>query len=213
MYRLIGFILVLASAAAAVAAGLRLEQALSQPVASVQADDVVSPGDAVLSMDEEPGPRPFLAIFGTEPEPIPSAPVAAAEPDEPEFDHTLKGVIASGDMRWAILEGPSGDMLVREGDQIDGGEIAHIHAEGVEVDIGGEVLTLTFSASERVEFAEIEAPDLDDEEDVLADNQPRPQKPERRQVIFQGMSPDDLRKVLREAEQNRKDRGWVDTSR
>ncbi len=159
--------------------------------------------DAESVAPEAAGELPFLPIFGV-PRPAPEPATETPRPAPTRFSYSLKGVAASGRLRWAILRGAEGDILVREGDTVAGGaKIVAIHADGVDVDLGSRILTLNFSEARPVAMGDVAAGAT---RPGHGDPLPRPQ---RQKVIYQDMSPAELLAALEAAEQRRRERGWV----
>lgn len=148
--------------------------------------------------------RPWLPIFGVTRRGLPKQSI----PSDIRFDYQLKGVVATGSMRWAILTKGGKDLLVRQGDQIgDDIEIAAIHAEGIEVRLPGGTLNVGFKQNQPVEIRR------------LADPSPKPKVPDQKfatmlpskettKIIFQGMTQEDVLKFLQQAETERQKRGY-----
>ena len=178
------------------------------------------PQVAAAPLDSTPSPaapqsraaRPFLAIYGSPPPPPPPAAAPVAQPAP--LDYTLKGVVASGEMRWAILSRPGGDLLVREGDVLESGvSVAQVHAEGVDLMRDGQRIALGFDAEAPVLYAEIESPAPEAEPEATDPGFGKMYTPDRQAVLFQEMTPAQLQEMLAQAEANRQERGWVANDR
>ncbi|MDW4500482.1 type II secretion system protein N [Sulfitobacter sp. D35] len=201
---------ILVACVACALAAMHLVQAIRAPDVSnaVAGRDST---DTVLERRVEGGDRrqagsgqPFLPVFGVPTSPKPVVDAQRPMPEKPRFDYRLKGVVASDLMRWAILSGEGGDLLVREGDKVDGAaRIAKIYAEGVDVVLAGETLNITFSETDRVDIAAFEAK-------PQARSNPRTApRPKTQEIVYQNMSPDEILAVLSRAEEERQARGWV----
>ncbi|TCK99855.1 type II secretion system (T2SS) protein C [Shimia isoporae] len=158
--RLIAFVFTLAAMAGLAFAALELQTALSNPVPP--ADQRVAsakPAPDVTRNEPQP-PIRWPALFGTvvaeEPQP-PAPPTQPREPQPPKppappidsLGYTLKGMVRTGaeDGRgdWAIVGHPTGDQLLRVGDELtDGITVVEITEEGLWVDRGGERALLGF---------------------------------------------------------------------
>ena len=211
MGRALSFLILCGAAGLAGFGGLRLYEAVTRPLPETPL--AAAPGSAVVTSetareDSALDARPFLPIFGVPaPEAPPPAPQVATAPPPPRLDFRLKGVIATDAMRWAVFSGSGGDLLVREGDALgDRARVSKIYSEGVEVEMDGQTLALTFSDSEPVEVASFETPD-EAEPERGAWEVPRPT---RQEVIFQDLSQDDILALLRKAEATRQERGWTE---
>jgi hypothetical protein len=160
--------------------------------------------------------QPIFGEVEDEPKPVYAIPEAAP----PSFDYTLKGVIVAGDIRWAILSGAGSDHLVQEGDLIDGVRIAEIKPRGIEIEIEGDRRSIDFSDSAPVEIAEIEMPVMGDAPQRTDSGVAQQSDAQRKtagqmfqEVAFQNMTTEELREILKQAEQKRRERGWVIESR
>ena len=93
---------------------------------------------------QPPQPRnsaPWLPLFGEKQPPRPaSPPQQQPEPQPPKpalppiesLGYVLKGRVQAGQATWAIVAHPSGEQLVRQGDQLrEGIEVLRIDAQGL----------------------------------------------------------------------------------
>ena len=224
MSRTIASFLVLAAIGAALLAGRDLLDALDDPmptdaVAEVEVEASETPSTPLEEPGEDIG-MDWQPIFGevAAPQPVERArPVAAP----PSFDYALKGIIVSGDIRWAILSGAGRDFLVQQGDWIEDARIAMINPRGIDIEIGDETRTISFSETAPVETAEVELPDETAEPDAVtrdpglrrrSDAEDEAEGRRIQEVIFQGMSRQELQDILKKAEAKRRERGWVISS-
>ncbi|SIS95518.1 hypothetical protein SAMN05421759_107153 [Roseivivax lentus] len=151
---------------------------------------------------------PFLAIYGTPsaPETRPTVAEPAVEP--PAF--VLKGLIAVGEVRWAVLSRDGVDVVVREGEVLEGGAtVTRVRAEGIELGTEAGPMELGFNADAPVALTQIAAgptPDgPSDPKGNFASGAPKA-------VLFQDMSSDEILAALEQAEERRIARGWVTNS-
>lgn len=188
---------------------MRLVDALAFEPAPAEADARSADRGAVAPDPVSEEPRSavltWLPIFGVPEAPPPEEEIVAPEPP-PSFDYDLKGVIASGEIRWAILSGSDGDLIVREGDRVDDALIRSIHSGGIDVELGGETLSVRFSEDRPVEVAEV-ALDRTEPVERSRGNFQTEAEPEIQEVIYQGMTQDELREVVRKAQERQRERG------
>ena len=142
--------------AAAVWAGDLFRRAWQDPLpAAVQAGAVTPVDTVALDLPEPQPPTRWPSLFGThappEPQPPrPPAPVAVAPPVPPAppletLGFALRGVVTTGESRWAIVSHPTGDRLIRVGDALaDGVTVTGIEPEGLRVDNRGNAALLAF---------------------------------------------------------------------
>lgn len=151
-----GKIAVLIGLLAAVFGGLELGQTLT----SVQeARDETDPGE-ILSANPsdalpQAGARPWPAVFGVlnEAAPAPAAPAAVSE------DYRLIGLIAGQQIRWAIVAFSGGEILVRVGDVLAGGEVVEdITTDGVWIRQGQKRQRIGFAPEDSATMAGSSAP-------------------------------------------------------
>lgn len=155
---------------------------------------------------------PFLAIYGspTELGTVVPRPVVNDDP----FGFVLKGLIAVGDVRWAVLSKDGADVVVREGEVLEGGlTISRVHAEGIELTTDDGPMMLSFNADEPVSLREVPAGV------ALSDASGQSTGPKGNFVsqaptamLFQDMTPDEIMAALEAAEERRAARGWVTES-
>lgn len=142
--RLVAALLTLAALGAAGIAGRDLWLEVTQPPAPPAPARVVA-----MAPGEEPkAPRPprrWPALFGEpeppapppppEPEPEPPAPEPEPQPPAPTLSslgYSLKGLVRTGTATWALLSHPTGERVIRPGDEIeDGLTVTVIDAQGV----------------------------------------------------------------------------------
>lgn len=141
-----GKIAVLIGLSAAVYGGLELGQTLT----TVQeARNETAPGETLAANPSaaptEIGARPWPAVFGVlnEVAPAPAAPTAVSE------DYRLIGLIAGQQIRWAIVAYSGGEVLVRVGEVLAGGEVVEdITTEGVWIRQGQKRQRIGFAAED-----------------------------------------------------------------
>lgn len=153
--RLIAAIMTLIALAASGLAGQRLHETLNTPAdevsgARIARDEAAEPQPPAPT----PGPRRWPAVFGElQPpapppaaEPQPPAPVPEPQPPRPPLDslgYALKGVVRVDQKIWAMVSHPTGDQLMRVGDDLsNGATIERIDEQGIWVNNGGENLVL-----------------------------------------------------------------------
>lgn len=204
--RLIAGSLTFAASTAVVLAGwqfmLVLEEWCKGP-SSLPQLQAVAEQQTIRAEALQPTERRWLPVFGMARRTLNQQ----TEPEKEAFDYRLKGVVATGSMRYAILTKGGRDLLVTEGDSLDGGpEILAIHAEGLDVQLRDRVLSLGFAENRPVAIKR------------LAQETPRNAVPDQRfatmlppkeatEVIFQDMNQEELLKVLRKAEADRLSKG------
>lgn len=223
MFRTIAILCLAMALGGMFAAGLAIKDAVtwkpgsdSVVMGTPASDDPKLTTGTVAPTAEIAANQPFLPIFGVAEVGTPRAEIRSAMPEKPKLSYQLKGVIASQSMKWAILSGAEGDVLVREGDPLGAsGEITRIYPDGIEIDVGGETFSLTFSESGPVQVAAFE-PDPDimatSERPLKATPQDTP-RPQRQEVIYQNMSSKEVLALLRDAERMRRERGWIPVDR
>lgn len=219
MARTLATLLLLAALVAAVFAGRGLLELLRNPEAPQAAISGAERGTALQSTAADKAQQDDVAwqpIFGDvedQPEPVRATPKAAP----PSFDYALKGVIAAGDIRWAILSGAGSDLLVQEGDVIDEVRIAEIRPRGIDVEIQGDRRSINFTESSPVEVAEIELSADDSSRETTDDSELNGRSEAAggaiQKVAFQDLTREQLQEILKQAEQKRRERGWVMESR
>lgn len=155
LMRVIAALLTLVFLAAAIWQGQRLWQQVQQPEAAPWHLAAVRPASPANQVDSAPPPRRWPALFGTPVviEPQPPQPVAVAEPQPPapplppveSLGYRLKGVVRNGSADWAILSHPTGDLILRVGDNlVEGVRVEAIEAEGLWLSRRGERVLLGF---------------------------------------------------------------------
>lgn len=99
--------------------------------------------DAPLTPTQQAPAARWPAMFGelevVEPQPpAPSAPPAPAQPPKPampplaSLGYSLKGVVRDGDNVWAMVSHPTGDVILRVGDNlVEGMVVDAIDAQGL----------------------------------------------------------------------------------
>lgn len=146
--RLVAALLTLCALAVAGFAGQVLWQELSAPPAAPAPAQVVA-SVAQTSEPQPPAPpRSWPALFGvpeppkppTAPEPQPPAPVAEPQPPKPpmppldSLGYRLKGMVRTGDAVWAMISHPTGERVLRPGDELEPGlTVVRIDAQGIQV--------------------------------------------------------------------------------
>lgn len=167
--RAIAAIMTLVALAAAAFAGQKLRDVVMQPdtETAVQTATVGTVSDPQTPITQPPARR-WEPLFGelappAPPEPpAPPAPVpepqppAPPEPPKPPVDslgYSLNGVIRAGDSVWAIVSHPTGERIIRVGDElIEGLKIGRIDEAGLWVDNGGDTLELLgFSKADPIQ--------------------------------------------------------------
>lgn len=142
---------------AAVWAGDQLRRALEDPLPAVSAAARAARDDTIaLDLPEPQPPMRWPSLFGTytppEPQPPrPPEPVAETPPQPPappidSLGFALKGLVTDGANNWAIVSHPTGERLVRVGDQLSQGvTVTAIEPGGITVDNHGTEARLIFS--------------------------------------------------------------------
>ncbi len=207
--RVLGYLSLIVGLAGLGAAGLRFAAATAfHPDTPGPATTVVAVGpEQEIGPDAVAARRAFLPIFGAVSQPVEAAVGTAPDQKPLRIDHDLKGVIATDRMRWAVFAGAQGDLLVREGDLIDDtARVARIHAGGVDVSVGDDIVSMTFGDGAPVEATSIAAVRIPSATDRRPDVLPRP---EPQEMIYKSMSRAEVLAVLQDAEAQRQARGWV----
>ena len=216
MIRLLAVAALVAAMGGTGLAGMRLAEVFSaEAPGTPAAEPGVVPGTASTVDDGVADEaRPFLPIYGTPPPARASPPQTDAS--DPAVAYTLRGVVTSGAMRWAILRGPEADLVVGEGDVLpDGARVARVHAEGVELGRSdGRIERIGFTVAARVRRAEV-APAASvasaSASATAGPDRPSPsgRGPPRGAILFQDMSGAEIMAAMEAAEQRRIERGWV----
>lgn len=191
----------LCAALALVLAGLSLRDTVTreEPRAPESVADLATlsaPGpDGVIAAAKENGAWPTL--FGA----IPQAPQDVAPPPPLPVTYVLKGLVASEEMRWAILTAGADDHLVREGDVIsDDVEVVAIGPEGVWLRFADRRHLVAFEAAQPVRIASVEVGSGNG--DVVISSG-------RQDVRTQSLTPIQLRDIILKAEADRIEKGLV----
>lgn len=134
---------------AAALAGQALWQEVTMP--AELPEQVAASGAAPAAQPPAPPriSRRWPALFGERQPPKPPAPPteAKAEPQPPKppkpplssLGYTLKGVVRTGSATWAMLGHPTGDRLLRVGDELEPDVVvARIDEQGLWVSRGGD---------------------------------------------------------------------------
>ena len=157
--RLVAAIMTLVALAATAFAGQKLRDVLMQPKAeagvSVAAIGALSEPQPPAS---QPPARRWAPLFGElappappeppkppepEPEPQPPAPPEPPKPPVDSLGYSLKGVVRAGDTVWAMISHPTGERIIKVGDElVEGLKIERIDEAGLWVDNGGDELEL-----------------------------------------------------------------------
>lgn len=137
--RLIAPLFTLAALALAALAAQQLWLLLSAP----QHQQAQRPPLSQQAAEPQPQPprssAPWLPLFGEKQPPRPASP-AKQQPQPPKpslppiesLGYVLKGRVQAGQATWAIVAHPSGEQLVRQGDQLrEGIKVLRIDAQGL----------------------------------------------------------------------------------
>ncbi len=170
-------------------------------------------GEFADEVQSEPQ-RPYLPIFGVPQAKNPDRPVPAPTATEPEFGYELRGIIASGSMRWAILSDGRRDLLVREGDRVtDHARIRRIHPEGVDVVIGPRQLSVTFSESDPIALFSLTDPRDSSAGAHVTGSTTTQKEPHLQMVGSRRMSREDVLQILDQANLGKAAREWLPETR
>ncbi len=137
--------------------GHALWQALQAPLPAAALAPPPAPAAAAPD-DTRPttAPRHWPAVFGAAPKaepqpPAPPTPPVAAQPPKPpmppieSLGFALKGMVRNGTGDWAIVTHPTGEQILRVGDELTPGvTVVEITAEGLWVERDGERSLLGF---------------------------------------------------------------------
>lgn len=167
--RLIAAIMTLVALGAAALAGQRLYVTLAAPPSAPEILLATAlPPSTPLSDATPESPRRWATLFGEvqppQPEPEPQPPTPEPQPPEPEpepqppepepepeppkptvesLGYRLKGVVRVGDKVWAMASHPTGEQLMRVGDELAKDvRIERIDEDGLWVDNGEKELVL-----------------------------------------------------------------------
>lgn len=145
--RLLGWIVMLAALAFAGKAGHDLWQDLQQEEDQIALVGNAKPAEPVTDEVVERKPRNWPPIFG---EPQPPKPVSDAPQEEPQppkppkppidsLGYALKGMVQMGSATWAMIDHPTGERLVRRGDELaEDIQVVKIDQAGVWVSRSGD---------------------------------------------------------------------------
>lgn len=153
--RLIAAIMTLVALGAAALAGQKLRDVMMQTEAETVVSLVPQIGTAQTQSDLPNTPtRHWPSLFGelapptppappvvATPEPEPQPPVPSTPPKPPidSLGYTLNGVVRAGDNVWAMVSHPTGEQILRVGDDLGNGTIINrIDEAGLWVDNGGD---------------------------------------------------------------------------
>lgn len=147
--RLIAALLTLMALALAAQAGHGLWQELTRPPAAPVQMAAAGDSDAVFPAPARQDRRRWPALFGEKQPPRPPEPPkqTEAEPQPPRapkppidsLGYHLKGVVQAGNATWAMVSHPSGEQLLRVGDDLrEGITVARIDRAGVWVSREGD---------------------------------------------------------------------------
>lgn len=139
--RLIAMILTLVALGVAALAGQALWQELRMPDTAV-AGQANPPSTEAQPPAPPKNARRWPALFGERQPPKPAAPPVqvSQEPQPPapprppieSLGYTLKGVVRAGEATWAMIGHPTGDRLVRAGEELAPGiAVARIDSQGL----------------------------------------------------------------------------------
>ncbi|MBY6162551.1 hypothetical protein KUV73_16825 [Mameliella alba] len=156
MMRWLAWLLTPLTLAAAIWAGNDLYRVMQDPLPDLAAPAPAVPDESlVLDLPQPQPPMRWPSLFGTyePPEPQPPKPptppvVVEPQPPAPPLDslgYALKGVVNSGDSRWAIVSHPTGERLIRVGESLaDGVVVTAIEPGGIRLDNHGQEAFLAF---------------------------------------------------------------------
>lgn len=162
--RLIAAIMTLIALAASGLAGQRLHETLTAPATDSASNQIMrSEGAEPQPPRQPPSPRRWAAVFGelqpptppaaAPPAPTPPTPVAEPQPPRPPIEslgYALKGVVRVDATIWAMVSHPTGEQILRVGDDLtEGVEIQRIDEQGLWVDNGEEDLVLLGFVTEK----------------------------------------------------------------
>ncbi len=145
--RLIAAILTCGALALAALSGLELWHILSRPAQQDTALDPSATDGAKLQPPRHQPPRHWPALFGEPQPPKPTQPPQQTEPQPPQppkppiesLGYQLRGRVQVGSGTWAILAHPSGEQLLRKGDELrEGIIVVRIDEEGLWVSRNGD---------------------------------------------------------------------------
>lgn len=150
MSRFLAFIVTLAALGAGGWLGKALWETRETALIPPPKIEIARAGSGEDTPSEARRSRGWPALFGelappapaqdNTPEPQPPAPEPEAVPPSPPLEsqgYGLSGIIRSGDKRWAIVTHPTGDKILRAGDQLaDGATVVEITAEEIVVETG-----------------------------------------------------------------------------
>ena len=157
--RAIAAIMTLLALGAAAFAAQKLRDVVMQPEAEAGVSvAAIGTQAAPQTPTSQPPARQWAPLFGElapptppeppapptpEPEPQPPAPPEPPKPPVDSLGYALKGVIRAGDAVWAMVSHPTGERIIRVGDElVEGLVIKRIDEAGLWVDNGGDTLEL-----------------------------------------------------------------------
>lgn len=130
--------------------GYDLWQRLQAPPAPLPTLAAALPTEAGAQPDQAGKARVWPGLFGTRvvPEPQPPQPPAPPEPPMPPIDslgYRLKGVVGAEGGNWAIVTHPTGDVILKPGDElVDGIRADEIDDQGLWLIRGSDRVLLGF---------------------------------------------------------------------
>lgn len=196
-----------------VAAGFHVTRGLLSPpaTAGTESRKAAAPASAPVETDgqenvisQQVDDLEWPPVFGVTPQ---SGSPGAMVVKPPDPGLTLKGVIASGDRRWAILSDDNTDHVVREGDEIAPNiMVARIGTDKVELKIDGMDHSLVFSEKSPVKTARLSksASGTSGTSPVSGQKPASGLSVEPAEIFVQGISTNDALAILRKADANRK---------
>lgn len=161
--RLPAFLLLLPALAAAGVAAHELYAVVRQPLPAPVEQVAVASAPSTPQPDSAQPPMRWPALFGEvqpprvdppqppapDPEPQPPTPAVEPQPPAPPLDslgYSLRGLVSIGTTRWAVVAHPTGERLLREGDQLaEGITVVAIEPQGLRLDNNGSAAFLEFA--------------------------------------------------------------------
>ncbi|UWQ93537.1 hypothetical protein K3727_21420 (plasmid) [Rhodobacteraceae bacterium M382] len=150
--RLLALLLTCACLAVAGWFGYDLWQRLQTPPPAVPTLAAALPDETGAQPDRAGQTRAWPSLFGTRdvPEPQPPQPPAPPAPPMPPIDslgYRLKGVVSAEGGNWAIVTHPTGDVILKPGDDLtEGIQVDEIDDQGLWLTRGGDRVLLGFDA-------------------------------------------------------------------
>lgn len=118
-----------------------LQAQRTSPVPDVSVAIVPEPADRAATVAAQSWPAVFGVMQADAPPPVVEAPISD--------DYALVGVVAGMESRWAVIAAPSGEVLVRPGDTLSGGEtVEEITPGGVWITKGSSRARIGFPGDE-----------------------------------------------------------------